>query len=57
MTGVVKKRSKLMMLTNFILSAAATICITVIVGMLVVLFKELPVKSESRDRIRNKHTS
>ncbi len=36
-------------LTNLILSAAATICLTVIVGMLAILLKELPVKNEDRE--------
>ncbi len=36
-------------LTNLILSAAATICLTVIVGMLAILLKEVPVKKEDRE--------
>ena len=36
-------------LTNLILSAAATICLTVIAGMLTILMRELPVKKEHRE--------
>jgi hypothetical protein len=36
-------------LTNLILSAAATICLTVIVGMLTILLKEVAVKKEDRE--------
>jgi hypothetical protein len=36
----------MIMLTNFILSAAATICLTVIVGMLAILVILHPVKNE-----------
>ena len=42
------KRNKTMILTNFILSAAATICLTMIVGMLAVMVTECAVK-EKRD--------
>lgn len=35
-----------MMLTNFILSVAATICLTVMAGMLVILVKQNPVKNK-----------
>jgi hypothetical protein len=36
-------------LTNLILSAAATICLTVIAGMLAIMLRELPVKKEGRE--------
>jgi hypothetical protein len=36
-------------LTNLILSAAATICLTVIVGMLAIMLRELPIKKEDRE--------
>jgi len=36
----------MMMLINFILSAAATICLTVVVGMLAILVKQHPVKNK-----------
>jgi len=36
-------------LTNLILSAAATICLTVIVGMLAILLREVSVKKEDRE--------
>jgi hypothetical protein len=36
----------MIILTNFILSAAATICLTVIVGMLAILVIQHPAKNE-----------
>jgi len=38
-----------MMLTNFILSVAATICLTVIAGMLVILVKQHPVRNKESE--------
>ena len=44
-----KKRSKPMILTNLILSAAATICLTLIVGMLAILVKEHAVRGKLKE--------
>ena len=38
-----------MMLTNFILSVAATICLTIMVGMLTILAKQHPVRNKENE--------